>query len=76
MINEKYLNNAGNILEGLVFFCSREVPRYTLEYVILAFGGEILWETDTVNITNKRITHVLTDRDPKFIKFEKNKEYI
>ena len=73
MINEKYQNENGNLFEGLVFFCSREVPRYSLEFVILAFGGEVLWETDTIDITNKKITHVITDRDPKFIKMEKTK---
>jgi len=74
-INDKYSNTPVNMFQGLVFLCSREVPRYSLEFVILAFGGEVTWDSDP-DLINKKITHVITDRDPKFIKFEKKKEYI
>jgi pescadillo protein len=75
-MKNKYENEAANLFEGLVFFCNREVPKYSLEFVILAFGGQILWDTETVNIEDKRITHVITDRDPKFIQVLPNREYI
>lgn len=75
-MKNKYENEAASLFEGLVFFCSREVPRYSLEFVISAFGGQVLWDTETVNIDDKRITHVITDRDPKFIQFLPNREYI
>jgi len=44
-MNDKFTNEKGDLFEGLVFYCSREVPRYSLEFVILAFGGQILWDT-------------------------------
>jgi pescadillo protein len=43
-------NFAGkNLFKKLKFFLSREVPRYSLEFVILAFGGEIYWDGDDSN---------------------------
>lgn len=75
-MNEKYGTEGTGLFEGLVFFCNREVPRYSLEFVILAFGGKVLWDTDSINVNDKSITHVITDRDPKHLQFVKNKEYI
>lgn len=72
-MKNKYENEAANLFEGLIFFCNREVPRYSLEFVILAFGGQVLWDTDVVSIEDKRITHVITDRDPKFVKILPNR---
>jgi len=72
-MKDKYESESVNLFEGLVFFCNREVPRYSLEFVILAFGGKVLWDTDNVDISNKTITHVLTDRDPKFLKMLPNR---
>lgn len=72
-INEKYLTGNENLFKKLVFFLNREVPRYSLELVILAFGGEVLWDTDDVNIDDERITHVVTDRDPSQLKILKNR---
>lgn len=45
------------------------MPRYSLEYVILACGGEV-----TLDNTDSSITHVIADRDN--IKKEKTKEYV
>jgi len=75
-MNNKYSNAHANLFEGLVFFCNREVPRYSLEFVILSFGGQVLYDTDSVDITDKRITHVITDRDIKFVQVLPNREYI
>lgn len=44
------------------------MPKYSLEYVILAFGGQVLLEND------ETVTHVITDRDN--VKKEKTKEYV
>jgi pescadillo protein len=74
-INDKNKDAHVNLFKGLVFFCSREVPRYSLEFVILSFGGQVTWETDAGYQANK-VTHMIVDRDPKFFKIEKNKEYI
>lgn len=35
-----------NLFKNLRFFLFREVPRYSLEFVILAFGGELFWDDD------------------------------
>jgi pescadillo protein len=75
-IKNKYNNQHATLFDGLVFFCNREVPRYSLEFVILAFGGIVIWDSDAINIEDDRITHVITDRDPKFLKMKKNREYI
>lgn len=76
-MNDKFVNENGNLFDGLVFYCSREVPRYSLEFVILALGGQVIWDSaEGSNQDNESITHVLTDRDPKFIKYQKNREYI
>jgi pescadillo protein len=75
-MNDKYNNAHANLFQGLVFFCNREVPRYSLEFVILSFGGQVLYDTDTVNISDKRITHVITDRDLKFVQVLPNREYL
>jgi len=59
------------LFDGLYFFLSREVPRYTLEFVIRSFGGQVSWqgmgEDDTVGRgpyaeDDKRITHHIVDR--------------
>mmetsp|Transcript_46332 Transcript_46332/g.53694 ORF Transcript_46332/g.53694 Transcript_46332/m.53694 type:complete len:539 (+) Transcript_46332:19-1635(+) len=75
-INEKYQTSGSTLFKKLVFFLNREVPKYSLEFVIQAFGGEVLWDTDDVNIDDERITHVVTDRDPSQLKMNKNKEYV
>ena len=47
-IKEKQLNTekAANMFKGLVFFLNREVPKYSLEFIILSFGGQIVDEED------------------------------
>ena len=64
------------VFDGLVFFLNSEVPRYSLEFVIRAAGGEVYWEglDAGVNIDSVVVTHVVTDRDN--INKKKTKEYI
>ena len=57
------------LFKGLKFYLSTEVPRYSLEFIILACGGEV-----ELNENDDSITHVITDRDN--IKIEKTKEYV
>ena len=47
-----------------VFFISREVPRESVEFVILCFGGKIGWEGEgsPYSYTDPAITHVVMDR--------------
>lgn len=55
--NEKGGNDQKLLFSGLKFYLSTEVPRYSLEYVILACGGEVELENN-----DSSITHVITDR--------------
>ncbi len=52
------------MFNGLKFFLSNEAPIYSLEFVILCFGGEVYWSGDEsgVDIENESITHFITDR--------------
>jgi pescadillo protein len=55
------------IFSKCVFWISREVPRYSLEFVIKAMGGQCGWDQSSgggslFDFEDSRITHVLTDR--------------
>jgi pescadillo protein len=58
----------GRLFDGCVFFLSREVPRYSLEFVIRAFGGRVSWEgigdegCGEYAADSKSITHHIVDR--------------
>jgi pescadillo protein len=55
---DKHEQNEHLPFNGLHFYLSTEVPRYSLEYIILANGGTVsLTEVDA------NITHVITDRE-------------
>jgi hypothetical protein len=46
----------------LMFGCSiGQVPRESLEFVILSFGGEVILDEEQEN--NNRITHQIVDND-------------
>ena len=61
-IDEEFNNKEGDnknlLFANLKFYLSTEVPRYSLEYVILAFGGQVSLDTN-----DSTITHVITDRE-------------
>ncbi len=70
------------LFSDCVFWLSREVPRYSLEFVIKAFGGQCGWDSSVgcgspFNIDSPKITHQITDRpisaDPKRIE---GREYL
>ncbi|KAJ3260752.1 mRNA-binding ribosome synthesis protein nop7 [Boothiomyces macroporosus] len=55
------------LFSNCVFWISREVPRYSLEFVIKAHGGQCGWDSSSgsgspYTIDDKRITHHITDR--------------
>ena len=69
-------NFAGkDLFKGLKFFLNREVPRTSLEFVILSFGGEVYWEDDGSDVKEDSalITHFVTDRNPKDLKMLKHR---
>ncbi|KAJ3145158.1 mRNA-binding ribosome synthesis protein nop7 [Geranomyces michiganensis] len=64
---EAELSGLQNLLKGCVFWLSREVPRYALEFVIRAFGGEVGWDASSgagspYAEDDTRITHQIVDR--------------
>eukprot|EP00842_Homolaphlyctis_polyrhiza_P003942 jgi/Hompol1/4549/HPOL_000105-RA len=62
-------HNAGSrlLFSSCVFWLSREVPRYSLEFVIRAFGGRVGWDESSgsgspFEVSDSRITHHISDR--------------
>ncbi|CAG8727441.1 3660_t:CDS:2 [Cetraspora pellucida] len=61
------LSEFENLFSKCIFYLSREVPRYSLEFIIRAFGGQVGWD-DTVGVgspfkdDDERITHHIIDR--------------
>jgi len=45
------------LFKGRTFFLNRETPHYSLEYLIVSFGGKI-----ALNETDSSITHHVIDR--------------
>ena len=64
-----------NLFKGLKFYLNREVPRLSLEFIILSFGGDVYWEDDGSDVTedSTTITHFVTDRNPKDLKIVKSR---
>lgn len=63
-------NDKFNMFEGFTFFLSNEVPREPMEIMIMSFGGKVMFDAENFESyeykENEGITHVVTDRDPKF----------
>ncbi|KAJ2994782.1 mRNA-binding ribosome synthesis protein nop7 [Globomyces sp. JEL0801] len=62
-------SNEKHLFANCVFWISREVPKYSLEFVIKAMGGECGWDATTgsgspYDINHPKITHHITDRPP------------
>eukprot|EP00045_Choanoeca_perplexa_P007859 m.72326 g.72326 ORF g.72326 m.72326 type:complete len:609 (-) comp14251_c0_seq2:128-1954(-) len=64
----KEVESFTKLFDGLYFFLSREVPRYSLEFVIASFGGNVSWEgtgdvgAGPYSAEDARITHHIADR--------------
>ncbi|ORX80344.1 hypothetical protein BCR32DRAFT_233481 [Anaeromyces robustus] len=55
------------LFENCVFYLSREVPKYSLEFVIKAFGGKVGWDSSVsigsaISENDPSITHYICDR--------------
>lgn len=60
-------NQGKRLFSNCVFWISREVPHYSLEFVIKAAGGQCGWDESVgsgspFKIDDSRITHHITDR--------------
>jgi pescadillo protein len=67
------------LFQKCVFWISREVPRYSLEFVITAMGGQCGWDATSgsgspFTIDSEKITHVITDRPN--VQMVQGKEYL
>ena len=62
--DDKEVQKLQNIFSGLYFYLSREVPKYSLEFVIRSFGGEVSWDSPSApyNESFEKITHHVFDR--------------
>lgn len=71
-------NTASALFKNCVFYLSSEVPRLSVEFIILSFSGKVHWAGDESEVqwNDPSITHFVTDRDPKTIQMIKNREYI
>jgi pescadillo protein len=61
------LTDFENLFSNCVFYLSREVPRYSLEFIIRAFGGQVGWDEtcgigSPFNESDDSITHHVVDR--------------
>lgn len=68
-----------NIFEGLTFFISREVNKEIFEFCLKSFGGKVLYHIDNFDselYEDKRITHVITDRELAHVPQLPNREYV
>lgn len=69
-----------NMLSSFTFYLSREVPRYSLEFVIKAFGGKVSWDPilgagSPLAQSDPSITHHVCDR-PKQEKKYQGRTYV
>ncbi|GAO51340.1 hypothetical protein SAICODRAFT_26895 [Saitoella complicata NRRL Y-17804] len=56
-----------NLFSNFTFYLSREVPRYSLEFLIKSFGGKVSWDPilgagSPLEENDPRITHHVCDR--------------
>lgn len=69
-----------NLFKNNVFFLNREVPRYSLEFLIPAFGGDYGYEGEEslYTIDSKEITHHVMDRkiNESKMQFDVKRDYV
>jgi pescadillo protein len=80
MQREETLSKLRNMFKDKVFFMNREVPMYSLEFIIPAFSGKYGYEGEgsPYSIDSKEITHHVMDRnmDASKMQFSKNRDFV
>lgn len=80
MQREEAISKMRNLFAKHVFFFNREVPRYSLEFIVPAFGGEFGYEGDESMYSkdDKAITHHIMDRkiNESQMAFDIKRDYI
>lgn len=79
--NEKVGNGADKIFNGLSIFISREVPRFSVEFVLRAFGAKVCWsetsgEGSSLDEKSDQITHQIVDRPAESLRLVANRFYV
>ncbi|ORY87784.1 Pescadillo N-terminus-domain-containing protein [Protomyces lactucae-debilis] len=69
------LSASTNLFSDFTFFLAREVPRYSLEFVIKAFGGKVAWDPilgagSPLQEADSTITHHVCDRPKQERKYQ------
>jgi pescadillo len=72
---EETIKKQRELFQQCVFFLNRETPIYSLQYLILSFGGIFATEDDEELLKKYKITHHVLDR-PLTGKLEPKIEYI
>jgi pescadillo len=70
---EEHAKKQRELFKKQVFFLGRETPIYSLQYLVLSFGG--LFSTDEDDLSKFKITHQVMDR-PLVGKLDSTKEYV
>ena len=80
MQKEHAMSNLRNMFKDKVFFLNREVPMYSLEFIIPAFSGRYGYEGEgsPYKIDDKEVTHHIMDRkvDESRMLGSKNRDYV
>ena len=63
------------LFKQCVFLLNRETPIYSLQYLILSFGGVFATENDADILAKVKVTHHVLDR-PLLGKMQTNREYV
>jgi pescadillo protein len=79
-VDEESEKEEPRLFSKCYFWISREVPRYSVEFVIKSLGGQCGWDVSCgggspFDIDDSRITHVLTDR-PTIVDRKEGREYL
>jgi pescadillo protein len=77
---EEAMEKIRNLFAKKVFFLNREVPRYSLEFLLPAFGGDYGYEGEEslYSVDSKEVTHHIMDRnvDVAKIQFDVKRDYV
>jgi hypothetical protein len=72
---EESIRKQRELFSSLLFLLNRETPIYSLQYLILSFGGTFILDEDEVAAQGLKITHHIMDR-PLVGKINTQREYV
>ncbi len=72
---EEALKKQKELFSSLIFLLNRETPVYSLQYLILSFGGIFTLDEDVTSAQGLKVTHHVMDR-PLVGKINTQREYV